>query len=213
MPLLKLWNSLCRRSKAQSNVDQSAAPVPQLASTPQPAAVSPSTVGEVTAKSAKVAKPAKRSLFGGPHSALCRQLKGLSVASVLEISVGDGSRALEVMKTLEKQSSQPVRYVAVDQFELGGSELALKDFFRLLREHEIRPQLFPEAVDSGLRRVANTIGAVDLVLIALPVDRWQHPITLHLLSRICHAGTIVFFRDGEAWGRYQPATTAQRRAA
>lgn len=189
MPLLKLWNSLRGRSKEEA--------------TPEIPVAAP-------AKAAK--STGKRRLFGGPHATLCRQPKGLQPQSVLEIGVGDGSRAIAIMQTLRKKSTVDIRYVAIDQFELAGGDLALKDFFRLLREHEIRPQLFPETLESGLRRVANTVGTIDLVLISQPLDQWQNPVTEHLLSRISHPDTCVFFDDGDGWSRYNSAPTKLRRA-
>ena len=79
----------------------------------------------------KLAKPSKPSrgvlgLGGGPHSALCKQLKRIQAASVLEIGVGDGTRAAAVLQTL--QSNSEIQYIAIDQFEMAGSELTLKHF-------------------------------------------------------------------------------------
>ena len=55
---------------------------------------------------------------GGPHSGLCKQLKAVSVHSVLEVGVGDGSQAIAVMETLSRQSDS-IRYYAIDEFETG----------------------------------------------------------------------------------------------
>ena len=73
MSLVKLWNSLRRRSKAHTAPDETL-----TTSAQQP-------------PTAKVA-PKRRLFGGGPHAGLCRHLKGLDVKSVLEISVADGTR-------------------------------------------------------------------------------------------------------------------------
>ena len=208
MSLVKLWKSLRRRSKEHSTAEKSAAAEPSM---PMPPSDVP--IKKPVKKSVRKATSKRRMFGAGPHASLCRQLKGLEVGSVLEISVGDGTRALAVLETLQKQSSQPVRYAAIDEFELGGSELKLRDFYRLLREHDIRPQLFPETVDNGLRRVANNLGAMDLVLIASGGDQWKNPVTLHLLSRITHPQTLILHHEGDAWARFQPESISIGRAA
>jgi hypothetical protein len=134
-------------------------------------------------------------------------VKSIPASSVLEISVDDGSRAIAVMKTLAK-SRQNVRYLAIDQFEMAGS-VTLKRFHQKLREEKIRPQLLPETIDRGLLRVAHTVGNVDLVLIAAPVERWQVPTTLTLLLRISHPKTVIFFLDENNWRQFEGSGPAQ----
>lgn len=229
MSLVKLWKSLCGRSKEHSTAENSSVSdssvgmsetssstgemTSGVSSTAMPAKQVPAKqVSDKKATSKKVA-PKRRLFGGGPHAGLCRQLKGLEIESVLEISVDDGTRALAVLEVLQKKCLQPVRYAAIDEFELGGSTFGLRDFYCLLREHDIRPQLFPEKVDNGLRNVANNLGAMDLVLIATTADRWQNPVTLHLLSRITHPDTLILHYENDAWVRFQPETGTLRRAA
>ena len=162
----------------------------------------------------RASKGPRLSLFGGgrQHGSLCRLVKPLQVASVLEISVGDGSRAVEVLAALRNRA--PVRYVAIDQFEMAGGETTLKAFHRKMRTNDIRPQVFPEPIDRGLVRVANTVGAVDLVIIAAEPANWQTPETLSLLARVLHDQTTVLYCDEESWDRYETkVTSSYRRAA
>ena len=234
MSLVKLWKSLRGRSKEHSTAENSSVSdssvgvsetssstgemTSGISSSAMPAKQVPAKqvpakqVSDKKATSKKVA-PKRRLFGGGSHAGLCRQLKGLEIESVLEISVDDGTRALAVLEVLQKKCLQPVRYAAIDEFELGGSTFGLRDFYCLLREHDIRPQLFPEKVDNGLRSVANNLGAMDLVLIATTADRWQNPVTLHLLSRITHSGTLILHYQNDAWVRFQPETGALKRAA
>jgi hypothetical protein len=131
----------------------------------------------------------------------------LQAATVLEISVGDGSRAIAILQTLG--DSQQVRYVAIDQFEMSGGEVTLKAFHKTMRSEGIRPHVFPEPINRGLLRVANTIGPVDLVIIAAGADQWQTPETLSLLARVTHGETVVLFQDEESWERFEPASPIQ----
>jgi len=156
---------------------------------------------------------------GRPHAALCRQLKSLPIQSVLELGVDDGSRAVAVLETLASRSETPIRYAAIDQFELRSADheasdpRSLKDFFQIVRGSGITPQLFPETVDRGLLKVGSTLGAVDLVLISIPPSNWQNPTTLKLLSRVIHEQSVVLFHDNQQWVRYEQAAPAIRRAA
>jgi hypothetical protein len=196
MPLLKLWNSIRRRSK----------------SAPEQPARSARSSAEGRKSSRTTGRQSKRprlSLFGGggPHGALRKLVEPLQAATVLEISVGDGSRAIAILQTLG--DSQQVRYVAIDQFEMSGGEVTLKDFHKTMRSEGIRPHVFPEPINRGLLRVANTIGPVDLVIIATGTDQWQTPETLSLLARVTHGETVVLFQDEESWERFEPASPIQ----
>ena len=194
MPLLKLWNSIRGRSTKGQTTDQGTATEPQA-----------------TAK----AKPSNRRLGifgGGPHAGLCKQVKSVRVNAVLEISVGDGSRALAVLETIKK-TNKDVRYVAIDQFEMAGGPITLKQFHQALRSRGFRAQLFPETMERGLSRVAHTIGSVDLVLIGAPREAWQTPQILTLLSRVTHQDSLVLFRDEEDTWKKFATQFSQRRAA
>ncbi len=190
MPLLKLWNSL----RGQST------------STPEPKAEesqNPTTqVSQNSAKSqSKAVKRPTKTTFGmfggGPHSGLCKLLKPLSVHSVLEVGVGDGSRAIAVMETLSRQSDA-IRYYAVDEFEMAGG-VNLKQFHQTLRNHNLHPQLFPGPVDRGLTKIAHTIGSVDLILVANASAIDNNPAVTGMLARISHEGTGVLVSRNDTW--------------
>ena len=173
MSLVKLWKSLCGRSKEHSTAENLSGSDRSVGMSETSASMGEATSGvsskavpakqvlanQVSGKKAtsKKVSPKRRLFGGGPHAGLCRELKGLKIESVLEISVDDGTRALAVLEVLQKKCLQPVRYAAIDEFELGGSASRLRDFYCLLREHDIRPHLFPEKVDNGLRSVANNL--------------------------------------------------------
>lgn len=194
MPLLKLWNSFRGRSTKGQTTDQG-----------------PATEPKAAAPKARASRG--RGIFGGgPYAGLCKQIKSVDVDSILEISVADGSRALAVLQAVQKRNEN-ARYIAIDQFEMSGGPVTLKQFHQTLRSSGFRPQVFPETMERGLIRVAHTIGTVDLVLIACPPETWQTPQIQALLSRVTHQETLVLYREEEETWKKFATQTAQRRAA
>jgi hypothetical protein len=138
-------------------------------------------------------------LFGSnPHAALCKQVAATQAHSLLEIGVGDGSRAVAVLAALAKRGIS-ARYFGMDQFELAGGEVSLREFHRTLRGAGIRPQLFPEPPERGLVRFLHTIGTVDLVLIADPAEVVEKAAVGQLLNRISHANTTILLLQDDQW--------------
>lgn len=205
MPLLKLWNTLRGHFAANRS-----APLAPAQLDPPCAAVRPAQVAPSTRRPA--AKAGVRSLLGGPHGALRKLVKSIPAKTLVEISVGDGSRATALVPALA--AAGEVRYLAIDPFELGGGELTLKQFHQQLRQAGIRAHLIPDSIVGGLNQVARTVGQVDLVIIAADRDCWQQPAPLARLARICHAQTVVLFQDDQGnWQRYLSPATPLRRAA
>lgn len=198
MPLRKLWNSIRGRSTPTGNGCDDPAGSANRAK-PEPP---------------KSKEKPKRGLFGGgPHAGLRKLLKTVEADTVLEISVGDGSRAIAILETLAKQNQKP-RYIAIDQFEMADGEVTLKEFHQTLRAHEIRPQVFPQDIENGLTRVAHTVGATDLIIIGADPSVWQTPIIGAKLARISHNGTVILYLSAEGWKKHTLAEPAEiRRAA
>lgn len=196
MPLLKLWNAILGRRDL-----------------PQPGAEQATPEVTVAAKTKDAGRGILRIGSRGPHGPLCKLLRRVQAERVLEISVGDGSRAIAAVNALSARNPQ-VRYAAIDQFELGGGPLTLKGFHQALRTADVRSvQIFPETIERGLLRVATTLGPVDLVLIAAPAERWQTPAVQALIARITHGDTVVLYEDGEKWREYEAPTRIQGRRA
>lgn len=207
MPLLKLWNAMWGRSTGDTPV----ADPPVSSKLSEAAASKPA--------SKPVSKPVSRGLSSGfnlfgshPHAALCKQIGALPARSVLEIGVGDGSRAVAVLGTLAKSGS-PVRYFGIDQFELAGGAVSLKDFHRTMRGAGIRPQIFPEPVDRGLVRFLHTVGTADLVLLDQPAETLENPQVGQLLKRISNAQTTILYLQDDVWMPLTSRTTTMLRAA
>lgn len=204
MPLLKLWNSLRGQSTTSPESKAEASQKPE-------AHFSSSLTGRCKQTVKRSAKTPFGMFVGGPHSGLCKQLKTLSVHSVLEIGVGDGSQAIAVMQTLSRQSDS-IRYYAIDEFEMSGG-VKLKQFHKTLRNHNIRLQLFPGSVDRGLMKIAHTIGSVDLILVADGSIIDENPAYTEKLSRIAHQETNVLVARNETWNFMEVSTRHRSRKA
>ena len=177
MPLRKVWNSLRSHSK-QAESTQS---------------VSDSVEHEVVklqaaAPGASESKRRIRRNKSKPSSELSNLLCQLQPQTILEIGVGDGSRAVEFL-TVMKTTGHPVRYFAIDQFELAGGQLSLIGFHQMLRSAGIRPHLFPEPIVQGLTSFLHTIGSADVILITDASSEATDIQVQQLLGRISHHGT------------------------
>lgn len=223
MALLKLWNSLLGRTSEKSPTPGHAASDTQPAQSAQPRSSANSATSSPTSDAATsqaegvrlraTTKPqpaAKRGFFGGGsvHAAILKKLNGVSAQSVLEISVGDGSRAVEVLALLRTTAAKAgnidadsikLRYAAIDQFEMGGGANTLMQFHQTIRGGGIRPQVFPESVGRGLTRVAHTLGSMDLILISSEAGDWATAENKALLARVTHDQSRIFFERDDAW--------------
>ncbi|MEL6107559.1 MAG: hypothetical protein AAFU85_16080 [Planctomycetota bacterium] len=143
---------------------------------------------------------------------LCRRLSKSSIGSILEVNVGTGVRAAAILEALAgRREMPPVRYVAIDQFELGGNGLPLRDFHIRLRPFDARIQMVPLDVTAGLQRVASTIGAVDFIVWGEP----QAPTgrQLGLLARVSSPTSVLVQLDGEKWIESEVRQSAAIQAA
>ena len=229
MPLRKLWNALRGHhpSAGQLPKDSGTRETGHRVSRERDATAST----KQTMAAPDVAKPthakpsAKKSrrilgLSRSPHTSLCRLVKQSNAKSVLEIGVSDGTRAIAVVQTLSKADPKhPIRYAAIDQFELAGGEVSLLQFHRELRKNDIRPQIFPSDIESGLTRVAYTLGAVDLILMSesAAADKSVSENDWHrLLQRVTHQESVVLRQSGDQWNEIKthcPSRAIGRRAA
>ena len=205
MPLLKLWNAIWGSAGEQ--------PALELATTdPANQEKSPSQTASPSRRETSKRKGKGFGLFSSnPHSGLCKLAVATEARSVLEIGVGDGSRALAVVEALAKRGPA-VRYFGIDQFELAGT-VSLKDFHRTLRAAGIHPQLFPETVNRGLIRFLHTVGRADLVLLSDGPSILDDPLSGSLLRRVSGPGTTILGLQDDLWAPLPSLSDDQRRAA
>lgn len=210
MPLRKLWNSIRGKSTPPSNestTEKIAAPVagstsatiranaPQAKSEPAPVKVAPAVVSR-------------------EHKKLCKRIESLGAQSILEVSVGDGRRGTSVVSTLTRKGhSTPIHYIAIDQFELGGNSLSLREFHKQLREFPAKVHLVPMDIDAGLDRVVRTYGQVDLILWGASEQPTAEQVSY--LARLSKPNTLWMTQVGGDWteGHVASLTVPSRRAA
>ncbi len=136
----------------------------------------------------------------GEHAEICKLAIASGALSVLEIGVGDATRAEAVMQSLQAVSGDKVlRYSAIDQFEMVGGPITLKDFHHRMRGVEVRPQVFPEAVVQGLARFSRTVGFADLVIASIPDAVWDSAEVQALVHRITRTGSIALHQRDGRW--------------
>ena len=174
MPLRKLWNSLRSHSKQAESTQSVSDSVEHEVVKLQPAAAR-----------ASESKLGMRRIKSTPNSELSNLLCQLQPQTILEIGVGDGSRAVDFLTVMKTT----VRYFAIDQFELAGGQLSLIGFHQMLRTAGIRPHLFPEPIVQGLTSFLHTIGSADVILITDGSSEATDIQVQQLLGRISHQGT------------------------
>ncbi|MCC9603076.1 hypothetical protein LOC67_21210 [Stieleria sp. JC731] len=175
-------------------------------------AASASEPAPIAAGAAKAIKTEKPKLDRA-DAKLCKQIDSMDVRIVLEVGVNDGTRGRTVVENLTRRGhSMPVCYIAVDEFEMGGNTLTLREFHRQLREHPAKVHLVPMPVEQGLDRVLRTYGQVDLILWADQSDPTEAQ--QRLLTRLSKPETTFMRRQSGIWSTSCiPSTGAVRKAA
>ncbi len=132
---------------------------------------------------------------------LYKSVRGQTIASVLEINLASMQRTTQLIGWLRQQGNTgPIRYAAIGMFEMAdsGPKLGLKDFHQQLSALGVKPLPIPGTAAQGLPRVANTLGAIDLVIFEGDREQLHDPLLQPLLARITHQKSIVLARDGQA---------------
>ncbi|MDB4676629.1 hypothetical protein OAF09_00215 [bacterium] len=202
MPLRKIWNSLCGRSSTESKAVE-------------PAGVKLSQADKKSVASTR-SRADKRARSGQKLSSedadLLQRIIERQPKSILEIGIGNGNRSVALLGSLSDAGLQP-RYYAVDQFELGGGDLTLRDFHQALRAIDIRPQLFPESIQVGLKRFLHTIGTAECILFTESRPIEQEAEVDELLQRIANPTSLVLKKSDNHWFDISRVDEPQRRAA
>jgi hypothetical protein len=137
-----------------------------------------------------------------PDRALYSALAQRPLRRILEIGLGDGSRALQIIKQARKRRrGAEVHYIGVDLFELrprAETRLTLKSAYRLLRAAGARVKLVPGDPLSALARTANSINRLDTVIIGTDVDVQSLARAWFYLPRMLATGAVVFWADNPA---------------
>ncbi len=149
-------------------------------------------------------KPARqfKVVTRGEHAEICRLVVEAAPTSVLEIGVGDGLRSDALMQSLLAVSAdKTLRYAAIDQFEMVGGPITLKDFHLRMRAIDVRPQVFPEPVAQGLSRFSRTIGFADVVVASITEEALDSDEIKSLIARIMRPTSVLLHLSDGRWKR------------
>ena len=93
--------------------------------------------------------------------------------SIVELGVGDGTRAQRIIAMAQRYHEGEVRYTGVDLFEArddAQTGLPLKSAYKLLRSTGAKVQLVPGDPFSALARTANSLTGTELLIISSDQD-------------------------------------------
>ncbi|EMB14607.1 hypothetical protein [Rhodopirellula europaea] len=241
MPLKKLWNSL-RGVTPQPKVTLEAAPATTSPGTtqPEPAARKktaskpsekttmaaskpvaapqasvPTPTSVAKSKPAVAARGVLSMLSRGEHDALVKTLTKLQPSSILEIGVGDGSRTPAVVHALA-ETNPALKYAVIDQFEMVGGTVKLRDFHGQLAGLAIRPSIVPENAARGVVTVLHRLGMMDAIILDPSLDAETLAELDTVLSKVSYADTMILRQTNGKWQSTASNSTtlrATRRAA
>jgi hypothetical protein len=117
---------------------------------------------------------------------------------IVELSVGDGRRARQMIEVAQRRAVLPtdVHYVGLDLFE-GRSESSLpggslKEVHQLLRGTGARVQLVPGNPPDALIRLANSLGKIDVLIVPAELDSLSFARLWFFVPRMLHEQSRVF---------------------
>lgn len=181
--------------------------------------------------------------FAKPASGRClhRAVRRQRVRRILELGIGDASRAAGLIRTAAIDGSPAdVTYAAVDLFEarpalgvcddpsaVAPEPLPLKEAYRRLKATGAQIRLLPGDPYTALARGANDLGQLDMIILADDVDAESLQAAWFYVPRLLHDETQFWTarRDGESEVHYeltaltdihalaQDATTRRRAAS
>lgn len=134
--------------------------------------------------------------FGNPveDRKIYRTIRKHKVASIVEIGLGDGSRAANMIRVAKKYSlTKNIRYTGVDLFEgrePGQPQLALRDMHKQLSSSGAKIQLVPGDLSSALPRIANSHIRTDLILFSAGQPESELDNCWFYFPRMLHAGSV-----------------------
>lgn len=206
----------------QSHARSAASPAATSSTTPSPSVSRPASASH--AESANVAAaPAfaapRRNVLSllsrGEHDPLLRMIGENKPTSILEIGIGDGSRTPAILSMLCQAGCLPgaIKVIVIDEFELAGGDVTMRDYHRQLAGLTLRPVIFPEPVGRGLISVAHRFGAVDMVLLDVKASSTHAAELAALLGKVTHQRSVVLSNENGKWTARQPSEQQTRRAA
>ena len=144
---------------------------------------------------------------------LYRLIKQCHPAHILEIGIGTLRRSLRMICVAGRYADlQRIEYTAIDPYECRPTSawpLSLKQAYCLLRATGARIRLLPGDPWEALRRSANMLAAIDLVIISASESMSaSHPAWFYL-PRLLHEHSVVLRETADADGQVRLETISR----
>lgn len=134
---------------------------------------------------------------------LYRLLRRGGIHKILEVGMTDTSRTLRMVE-LAVASGQAITYSGVDLFEMrpatGRAGWTLKEAHRRLAASGVKSRLAPGDPFTALARTANSLGALDLIVISADLDPDSMSKAWFYVPRLLHDATRVFIEQRDEKG-------------
>lgn len=148
-------------------------------------------------------------LSRGEHDALVKTLTKLQPTSILEIGIGDGSRTPSVVQALA-ETNPALKYAVIDQFEMLGGTLKLRDFHSQLAGLVIRPSIVPEAAARGVVTVLHRLGMMDAIILDPSLDAETLTELDIVLCKVSYSDTTILRQTNGKWQSTASSSTTAR---
>jgi len=149
-------------------------------------------------------------MFKRKNNAWTKLVGSRTINVVLDMNVQDGSRAIELLEAIVDSNLPAPKYVAIGMFELAGEKLTVRQFHQKVRSAGGLPVVIPMPLVEGLRRLSQTVGTADLILLDITEQELADPTVSRLLQRVASKDSLLLRRDEK--NRWH-AIASQSRAA
>ena len=132
--------------------------------------------------------------------AIYKTIRKNKFRSIVEVGLGDGSRADNVIRVSRKYAVSPsVRYTGVDMFDARtANPLPLIGMHRKLNSENVKAQLVPGDLASGIARIANSHVRTDLIIVSAGFEKEELEACWFYFPRMLHSGSVVLIQHEPA---------------
>lgn len=126
---------------------------------------------------------------------LFRSIKKNKMTRIVELGIGDLTRAQRLIQTAQKFSpGSEIGYTGIDMFEGSNREpkISLKQAHKILTATGSKVRLIPGNPFVGLSRFANTLVETDLLYISAGLDAESLEQSWFYMPRMLHSDTCIF---------------------
>ena len=146
---------------------------------------------------------------------LYRLVKRQQVCRIVEIGIGDLSRAVSLIQVAQRYAGdKKVWYTGLDMFDArpaGQAPLALKEAYRVLRATEANIRLAPGMANMSLASAANAHQNTDLILMGPEVSENDLNGAWFYVPRMLHGNSVILSERHDVTGQvsFQNITRTQ----